>query len=73
MPSVKLTMLGAMEAKDEEILADMQRNYVRGDADIHLLSDPTIINHEAVNEDLAPVLLIAGRDRDSFPAAQHSR
>lgn len=53
MPAVQLAMVGAMEAKDdvkaEEILADLQRNYVQGDADIHLLSDPTIINHEAVN------------------------
>ena len=53
MPDVQLAMVGAMEAKDDmkaqEILADLQRNYVYGDADIHLLSDPTIINHEAVN------------------------
>src|SRR5437667_9878191 len=53
MPDVQLAIVGAMEAKDdikaEEILADLQRNYVHGDADIHLLSDPTIINHEAVN------------------------
>ena len=53
MPDVQLAMVGAMEAKDdmkaEEILADLQQNYVNGDADIHLLSDPTIINHEAVN------------------------
>jgi trehalose synthase len=26
-----------------------QQNYVHGDPDIHLLSDPTIITHEAVN------------------------
>ncbi len=53
MPAVQLAMVGALEAKDdvkaEEILADLRRNYVHGDADIHLLSDPTIINHEAVN------------------------
>jgi trehalose synthase len=53
IPGVQLAMVGAMEAKDdvkaEEILADLQHNYVQGDADIHLLSDPTIINHEAVN------------------------
>jgi trehalose synthase len=53
MPSVQLAMVGAMEAKDDikaqEILEDLQRNYVHGDPDIHLLSDPTIINHEAVN------------------------
>ena len=53
MPAVQLAMVGAMEAKDdmkaEEILTDLQQNYVDGDADIHLLSDPTIIDHEAVN------------------------
>jgi len=53
MPAVQLALVGALEAKDdmkaEEIIADLQRNYVQGDADIHLLSDPTIINHEAVN------------------------
>ena len=53
MPAVQLAMVGALEAKDDikaqEILADLQRNYVHGDPDIHLLSDPTVINHEAVN------------------------
>jgi trehalose synthase len=53
MPSVQLALVGAMEAKDdikaEEILTDLQRNYVHGDADIHLLSDPTLITHEVVN------------------------
>jgi len=53
MPAVQLALVGALEAKDdvkaEEILADLQRNYMQGDADIHLLFDPTIINHEAVN------------------------
>ena len=53
MPSVQLAMVGAMEAKDDikamEILTDLQQHYVHGDADIHLLSDPTIITHEAVN------------------------
>jgi trehalose synthase len=53
MPAVQLALVGALEAKDDvkavEILADLQRNYVQGDADIHLLSDPAIINHEAVN------------------------
>jgi trehalose synthase len=53
MPDVQLAMVGALEAKDDvkavEILADLQRNYVQGDADIHLLSDPDIIDHEAVN------------------------
>jgi trehalose synthase len=53
MPDVQLALVGALEAKDdvkaEEILADLQRNYVQGDADIHLLSDPAIIDHEAVN------------------------
>jgi trehalose synthase len=53
MPEVQLAMVGAMEAKDDvkagEILADLRHHYVHGDADIHLLSDPTTINHEAVN------------------------
>jgi trehalose synthase len=53
MPDVQLAMVGALEAKDDvkavEILADLQQNYVQGDADIHLLSDPDIIDHEAVN------------------------
>jgi trehalose synthase len=53
MPSVQLAMVGAMEAKDDikaqEILTDVQQHAVRGDPDIHLLSDPTIINHEVVN------------------------
>jgi trehalose synthase len=53
MPSVQLAMVGALEAKDDikaiEILTDLQQHYVHGDPDIHLLSDATIINHEAVN------------------------
>jgi trehalose synthase len=53
MPDVQLALVGALEAKDDvkavEILADLQRNYVQGDTDIHLLSDPAIIDHEAVN------------------------
>jgi trehalose synthase len=53
MPSVQLAMVGAMEAKDDikaqEILTDLQQHAVCGDPDIHLLSDPTIIDHEAVN------------------------
>ena len=53
IPSAQLALVGAMEAKDDmkamEILTDLQDHYVHGDADIHLLSDPTIINHEAVN------------------------
>jgi trehalose synthase len=53
IPDVQLALVGALEAKDDvnanEILADLQRNYVQGDADIHLLSDPAIIDHEAVN------------------------
>jgi len=53
MPAVQLALVGALEAKDdvkaEEILADLRRNYVQGDADILLLSDPAIIDHEAVN------------------------
>jgi trehalose synthase len=53
LPSVQLAMVGAMEAKDDikamEILSDLQHHSVQGDPDIHLLSDPAIINHEAVN------------------------
>ena len=53
IPSVQLAMVGAMEAKDDikaqEILSDLQQHYVQGDPDIHLLFDPTIIDHEAVN------------------------
>ncbi len=53
MPSAQLALVGALEAKDDikaqEILTDLQQNYVHGDPDIHLLSDPTIITHEAVN------------------------
>ena len=53
LPSVQLAMVGALEAKDDikamEILSDLERNYVQGDPDIHLLSDPAIIDHEAVN------------------------
>lgn len=53
MPCVQLALVGALEAKDDikarEILTDLQQHDVHGDPDIHLLSDPTIINHEAVN------------------------
>ncbi|HEX6557487.1 MAG TPA: hypothetical protein VF026_32285 [Ktedonobacteraceae bacterium] len=53
MPSVQLAMVGALEAKDDikavEILTDLRHNYVHGDPDVYLLSDPTIIDHEAVN------------------------
>jgi trehalose synthase len=53
MPSVQLALVGALEAKDDmkavEILMDLQHGYVRGDPDIHLLSDPMIIDHEVVN------------------------
>ncbi len=53
LPSVQLAMVGDMEAKDDikamEILSDLQQHSVHGDPDIHLLSDPAIINHEAVN------------------------
>ena len=53
MPSVQLAIVGALEAKDDikaqEILADLQHHAVHGDPDIHLLSDATIITHEAVN------------------------
>jgi trehalose synthase len=53
VPSVQLAMVGAMEAKDDikaqEILADVLQHAVRGDPDVHLLSDPAIIDHEVVN------------------------
>ena len=53
MPSVQLALVGAMEAKDDfkaqEILLDLQQQYVDGDPDIHLLSDPAQIGHEEVN------------------------
>lgn len=53
MPEVQLALVGALEAKDDikaqEILEDLHQNYVHGDTDIHLLSDPEFINHEAVN------------------------
>ena len=53
LPSAQLALVGALEAKDDikaqEILTDLQQHAVHGDPDIHLLSDPTIINHEAVN------------------------
>ncbi|MGZ3643490.1 MAG: glycosyltransferase [Ktedonobacteraceae bacterium] len=53
LPSVQLAIVGAMEAKDDikaqEILIDLQQHAQHGDPDIHLLSDPTIITHEAVN------------------------
>ena len=53
MPSVQLALVGAMEAKDDikamEILTDLQQHSVNGDPDIHLLSDPALIDHEAVN------------------------
>ena len=35
--------------KAVEILTDLQRGYAQGDPDIHLLSDPTVIDHEVVN------------------------
>jgi len=53
MPSVQLALVGALEAEDDikavEILAELQQHYVHGDPDIHLLSDPTLIDHEVVN------------------------
>ncbi len=53
LPSVQLALVGALEAKDDmkavEILTDLQQGYVRGDPDIHLLSDPMVIDHEVVN------------------------
>jgi trehalose synthase len=52
MPSVQLALVGALEAKDDakaqELVTDLQ-HYVKGDPDVHLLSDPAIIDHEAVN------------------------
>lgn len=53
IPAVQLAMVGAMEAKDDikaqEILDDLQRNCVKGDSDVHLLSDPELVDHEVVN------------------------
>jgi trehalose synthase len=53
IPSVQLALVGALEAEDDikavEILTDLQQHYVHGDPDIHLLSDPTLIDHEVVN------------------------
>ncbi len=53
MPEVQLAMVGALEAKNDVqargILADLQSQYVHADADIHLLSDPAMIDHKAVN------------------------
>ncbi len=53
MPSVQLALVGALEAKDDvkaqEILTDLQQKYVNGDPDMLLLSDPALIDHEAVN------------------------
>jgi trehalose synthase len=53
MPSVQLALVGALEAEDDikavEILTDLQQHYVHGDPDIHLLADPTLIDHEVVN------------------------
>jgi trehalose synthase len=53
MPFVQLALVGALEAKDDikavEILTDLQQDYVHGDPDIHLLSDPRVIDHEVVN------------------------
>ena len=53
IPEVQLALVGAMEAKDDikaqEILLDLQQHAVNGDPDVHLLSDPAVIDHEAVN------------------------
>jgi trehalose synthase len=53
IPSVQLALVGALEAEDDvkavEILTELQQHYVHGDPDIHLLSDPTLIDHEVVN------------------------
>ena len=52
MPTVQVALVGAMEAADDisaqEILKDLQR-YAGQDADIHLLYDPTQIQHAQVN------------------------
>jgi trehalose synthase len=53
IPAVQLAMVGAMEAKDDikaqEILDDLQCNWVKGDSDVYLLSDPDLVDHEVVN------------------------
>src|SRR5215469_3200294 len=53
IPSVQLALVGALEAQDDikavEILTDLQQHYVHSDPDIHLLADPTLIDHEVVN------------------------
>ncbi len=52
IPSAQLALVGALEAADDinalEVLADLQE-YARGDRDIHLLSDPTLIKYQQVN------------------------
>lgn len=52
LPSVQLALVGAMEASDDikaiEILKDLQGK-AGGDRDIHLLSDPVLIQHTEVN------------------------
>ncbi len=53
LPSVQLVLVGALEAKDDikasEFVTNLQQRYVNGDPDIYLLSDPALIDHEAVN------------------------
>lgn len=52
LPSVQVALVGAMEAADDieagEILKDVQRK-AGNDPDIHLLSNPAVINHLVVN------------------------
>jgi len=52
LPSVQAALVGAMEASDDvlamEVLKDVQAK-AGGDPDIHLLYDPAVIKHPAVN------------------------
>lgn len=52
LPTVQVALVGAMEAADDikarEILQDLQ-HYAQDDPDIHLLSDPALIQHAEVN------------------------
>ncbi|QBD78713.1 glycosyltransferase [Ktedonosporobacter rubrisoli] len=52
IPNVQVALVGAMEAADDieanDVLADL-RKYAKGDPDIHLLHDPTMIRDQEVN------------------------
>ncbi|HEX4207592.1 MAG TPA: glycosyltransferase [Ktedonobacteraceae bacterium] len=52
MPTVQVALVGAMEAADDvrarEVLKDVH-HYAGDDPDIHLLSDPQLIQHDEVN------------------------